>query len=457
MPIIKLYALDKRENSTKRPEGEGTAVNVRFKDETSVLAPVIEISGVGDSLVNFNYAIIPEFGNRAYYVTWADLTANVWTATLTVDPLASFRANIFAESAFVLYSASNYNKSLMDHRVSQTTRTVYSAESKVSSNLIGADKYFISAASTSVSTLYNITAGQLTVIGQAISTAEGDLLDKLQKQFSAAQNAILEAYILPFGGSVEGESASIHLGELDTGATGKAVSTFEYSETISVPIPWKADDFRRSAPFTLMTLYLPFVGCIDLSPAEFFNTDSIKIKISVNIRLGVIYYMIYGASGLMTGYNPIATYTGSMKTNIPVSSYNSNAIGQAGGLLAVGAGIASIAASGGASAPAVAGIASGAVGGIRSSFEKTISTIGGYGGAGLGILGKDISLTLEYHPANVEPATLYPSIGGPLMERVPIRSLSGYVQTAGFSVSGTMTDREKAAINSALDGGVFIE
>ena len=43
------------------------------------------------------------------------------------------------------------------------------------------------------------------------------------------------------------------------------------------------------------------------------------------------------------------------------------------------------------------------------------------------------------------------------MQVTPLAGLTGYCQTNGASVAGTMTDVERLQINQMLDGGVYIE
>jgi hypothetical protein len=62
-----------------------------------------------------------------------------------------------------------------------------------------------------------------------------------------------------------------------------------------------------------------------------------------------------------------------------------------------------------------------------------------------------------FHDTNVAPSSVSAVIGTPTNAVKSLTGLTGYVETRNFSVSGAMTDRERADINRLMDGGVYIE
>ena len=120
-----LLQYSKKINSTARPSfnpfpSTAKQVLIELKDNTNLLSPVITLAEAtfSDLLpsipIDFNYAYIPEF-KRYYYIpdgwTWEN---GVWSCRLSVDVLASFKADIGAANLYVLRSASEWDGSIID-------------------------------------------------------------------------------------------------------------------------------------------------------------------------------------------------------------------------------------------------------------------------------------------------------------------------------------------------------
>lgn len=109
---VHFYTFSKREKSTARPSGNGTSFTCRIKEPCSILEPTIELET--NNPTSFNYAKIPDFGNRYYRVgNWVS-DHDLWTAKLTVDPLATYKTEILASEQYVLRSASKSNLAIPD-------------------------------------------------------------------------------------------------------------------------------------------------------------------------------------------------------------------------------------------------------------------------------------------------------------------------------------------------------
>ena len=114
---IQVYFYDnfrKRKNSTLiPPSNSGTEYICLLKDDTSVTAPEIELSLASSNPVSYTYAYIPSF-SRYYFVNDWTYVLGRWTASLSVDVLASFRTEIGALSPYVLRSSSAYDEDISD-------------------------------------------------------------------------------------------------------------------------------------------------------------------------------------------------------------------------------------------------------------------------------------------------------------------------------------------------------
>ena len=112
---------DKKENSTKRPVSQdATTVTGHLKEPCSVLHPVISLQkspNINYPPDFFRYAYIPLF-SRYYFVddwTWED---GLWTVSLDVDTLATYKTHIGEQTEYILRTDStdvgNFNGAITD-------------------------------------------------------------------------------------------------------------------------------------------------------------------------------------------------------------------------------------------------------------------------------------------------------------------------------------------------------
>lgn len=123
---VNFYKFSKRENSTKRPSGNGNEFSCNIKMPSGVLNPTIEIS-TSTNMTQYNYCKIAHFQNRYYFVNDWVSDHGLWIAHLKVDVLATYKTEILNSSQYVLRSASKSNHSIPDSVYPITTdRTVSS-------------------------------------------------------------------------------------------------------------------------------------------------------------------------------------------------------------------------------------------------------------------------------------------------------------------------------------------
>lgn len=116
MVDIYFYNITKRLNSTARPTGTGDKISCVFKNNTSILNPVLTLQL--STKPGYNYF---KFDNRYYWITdIISLNNNRWMITGRIDALATFKGHIQATSAFVLYD-STANTQLPDTRLAIET------------------------------------------------------------------------------------------------------------------------------------------------------------------------------------------------------------------------------------------------------------------------------------------------------------------------------------------------
>lgn len=442
-----LYNFSKRENSTARPEsGDGTPVSALLKDDTDIINPSFRFGNIG---AVYNYV---QWGNRYYYRNTARYeAANMVVYECTLDVLATYRAQIMNTTAYVAYSASNYDVYIPDGRFTMdATPTIESSSATIITDApagIGDGTYILEYA-TSKSTYGPSGALWLSPSSAALiaedlnSTGYNDFLEQFSKQFNGAYDAVINCRYVPFDWYGRGTGTQkIVLGGYDTGHIGaKIESVISYSR--DVIIPWQYSDFRNLPPYTTLLLFLPAYGFVELNPADFIGQTSVNVKLYMDGVTGVGTYIVGNK----------VRCTADFSSPVSIGTVRGNAIG----LVAAGISAVGTVASGGAAIPVV-----GAIAGVLLSQQRSVGNSGvsgGYAGA-YASPGNftDVYLYSICHNTNVEPSNFTAAIGRCLNQVVSLGSLSGYVQTVGASVSSYADNTVLERINSYLDGGCFLE
>lgn len=121
------YQFAKRTNSTKRPSG-GQGFGIDLKAPCNIIDPEIKIATQRDP-TGYNYCYLPTF-SRYYWVKNWTYSDGLWTASLTVDTLASYRDQIGNSTEYVVRSSAKYDPKIVDNlyptKATITTRTIYS-------------------------------------------------------------------------------------------------------------------------------------------------------------------------------------------------------------------------------------------------------------------------------------------------------------------------------------------
>lgn len=470
------YTFAKRDNSTAVPTS-GTAVNVVLKDGTSLIDPVflLELDGVPAwSMMRFE--------GRYYKITNITSVKNdLWEVAATVDVLATYKANIQAASAFVAYDTTA-NTEITDKRLSLKT-TITKQENAgnafdyigkgfcVVLNVVGETAcatYIISlaAATTLLSDMLANWADNimpdvdeddpptdwLSKIAASITTGFKQLISS-----GSAADCIRSAFILPVRyEDLSGTEEDIMLGSYNTGIRGKRRTSRGVQDASSVTIPWQATDWRRNSPYHEIYLYIPMVGVVSYPPSALMGDTTLYVDVAFDETAGDALFTV--ASGPVSGgaaTKVIGQYSSNIAANFAIGSSNvtprqiATSVAAAAGVVA-----ASVMTSGAAAiAAGTAGIA-----GEFNSVTPLPSSVGGAGGgAVMALFGYVPRCMTIYHDTNVLPDSVSPIIGTPTMAVKSLSGLSGYVETRNFSVSGSMTDRERTDINRLMDGGVYLE
>lgn len=450
------YKFSKRKNSTAVPTGSGLEVELTLKNGTSILQPTFLLS---TDISEYNYC---HFNSRYFWIN--DITSvrnGLWEVQCRVDVLASWKKEILETSAFVSYSSNDNNQLVKDNRNVLST-SVERSESFVNFDMFNSSGSYIlatlsgpasEAINNSFSVLYGLDAGSLGALAQEFNSP--DALTAIKQYFNNPTETIVFCRWLPrnlVGGLTR--IVPVKFGDYQSSVTGTLIEDNFSIEIKDISIPWQKTDFRNFEPYSSAIMYLPGVGNVSINLQSLAGLNTLSIQCVMDYVTNGIHYQITDG----TGANIIATYSGSVGVDIPISAIQS---GNVGGIIA---GLGTVA--GGVGAVISGGISAGAVGAIggglaalgASSISQNVRTSGGFaGGYNVKAGGTTVHLEITRNLSVQEPSEYIAFMGNPCMKYRQISGLSGYCQTENFQVSGEMLDSEKSEINNMMNGGVYIE
>ena len=112
---VKLYTFSKKENSTAQPPASALVrtESAVIKQPSGIMEPVMRFTIDGNPTA-CNYAYISDFGRYYYIQDWTSEPGKIWTASMRVDALASWKSYIGSESFYVLRASNEKDGDIMD-------------------------------------------------------------------------------------------------------------------------------------------------------------------------------------------------------------------------------------------------------------------------------------------------------------------------------------------------------
>lgn len=111
---IVLYVNASEINAVDKKLTELTTLTGTLREQSSIIDPVITISGIDSYVGQMNYAYIPDF-NRYYFITNVEsVRNNLWKVSFHVDVLYTYRDAIRANSAIIERNENEYDLKLND-------------------------------------------------------------------------------------------------------------------------------------------------------------------------------------------------------------------------------------------------------------------------------------------------------------------------------------------------------
>lgn len=442
----------KRKNSTKQPTG-GTQVNVNLKAGTSLEAPVFILTA-SDA---FNIVYVEAFGHYYFVSDVRHVTNDTVEVSCSQDVLATYKSQIGATSAYILYDEST-NVEIPDERLAlETTPQLNTLSAAFRSDYSAAGSYIISITGTNKvgtyvvpeSTLARLMPDITTVYDSYIQSSDpfGALVaggKQLVGSGSLSEN-IRDVRWIPFSIS-NTSSETLRVGMYDIFSEsgiplgGLRINQRIVVKDVPVSIPWKWTglDWRNSDPYTQISVYIPFIGNVSYPASVLKGRSSINFESSLDTFTGELTVRTY--SGGVT----LGTYGAQTGVQIPLGYSGVSAGNLVNGVI-------------GAAASIATGSTAGLVTAALNACKPLSQSVGGIGSASASGLDQNIQISVITHEPVEAPSGVSSVMGTPSYEVKTISSLSGYVQCMDASVSISGPDADRDEINGYLNGGFFYE
>ena len=461
---VRLYTLPKRDNSTKRPTGDGTLYNCVMKHGCGILNPSISLDlGLSSDPSQYNYAYIQAFG-RYYFIEEWYFEERLWTASLKVDVLATYKSQIGSSNLYVLRAANAFDGRIIDELY--PTKTGCTFESVPGNALWSTTGMYVIGVANQYPTIaslcyYVMNIGQLRTFIAALMDVQlledngfVDLPDfglQLQKSFVDPIQYIRSAIYIPMAisGSL-GYALDINgwaVGEGSSQAASLADNTQSITRTFTIPKHPDTSDrgaYLNSAPFTSATLTIPPFGCISLDTSVTANADTVTAKVDVDIitGLGILTITCKGIT--------LSRVEAQVGVPINLSQVTRDYLGAATSVVSGAVAAVGNAASGNIGAAIGSGVS--ALGDAARAMMPRSQTIGS--GGGYSQLWGQPHLDMQFFRA-VDDDPVHN--GRPLCEIRNIATLGGYMLIQDGDVEINGTSQEDSMIRDYLESGFYYE
>lgn len=469
------YKVAKRKNSTLIP-ANGTAVEVDLKAGTDLISPSFLIQSEAEPDYN-----LMKYESRYYFIDRiTSVRNNLWNIDCTEDFGATWKTNIRNTTAYVLYH-NHENLELSDRRLgiesschidSTTVQFEKFSHATVSNNaiimtIISDDQtgvYAITqeAARTlfqNINSIYDAWGAAPSIVAESEEIPEWKFFNYMARlsvfMYQALVNLVASGnisdciktcFIIPVDyDDIVGEETLLKFGKYQSDITGKKITNRILTEFINIDIPWQTEDWRNNLPYTELYLYMPYLGLNQLSNSDLFGATSITVRMTMDLFSGDTIFILNNGSQTLGHYSTNVASPYSIGTSDVMSSeIVSTMINSVGGIAEV------------FTRGSVSGATSAINGACNILAGSPTCISGNSGGASLGI-GHNVVMYSVFHDTVAEPETVSTTIGTPTNKVMSLSGINGYVQTSSASVSGTMLDAEREAVNNLLNGGVYIE
>lgn len=467
-----LFNYKKRLNSTARPNPTtGHQIDCQLKDETSFLNPVLKISpdivsGIF-SPAAFNYVQIP-YWQRYYFITDWEYLNGIWEARLTVDPLASFKAEIGATSAYVIRSDNQYDGNILDSFYPGTTNISiqrvpvacawYNVAPSGGTYVIGIINYqqnyrvgavtYYALSPNALGQLLNYLFTDNIFNASSISEIGEGLFKSMFNPFQYIVSCMWFPFDVQAFHNMSTPQTEIKVGYWGTGINGDVVDRLAEKTFVTATIPDHPQISRGSylnyAPYSRLTLYIPPFGSIPID-TNFRNIGNyLYSAVLIDHITGqcTIRVSISPSSSNLNEFNIMCEKSSMIGVPIQLSQLMPDYVNSVNSL-------------GSAMGSALTGNVFGAISGLLSSVDSQMPKVSTNGANGAFIE------TIQYPQLICEFIRIAnenrAEFGRPLCAVRTLATLPGYIQCGEDDHSFTATQTESEMINRYLKEGFFYE
>lgn len=461
------YVFPKRSNSTKRPSS-GTDFNIEVKAPCNIINPEIKIASNANP-TGYNYCYIPTWG-RYYWVKNWTYSNSLWTASLVVDALASYRDQIGSSTEYVVRSSAQYDGTISDslYPAKATVQSVTNAFQGGFAETISEGFFvigFIAKAANSIGAVTyvvmtpgnakKLSAKLLTDVSY-LSIDNAEISDSLTKILFNPYQYIVSCNYFPF--SIAEITAHLPLvSSVDVGWWSVDVPCWILGEdnnnltkSVSVGIPKHPQAASRggycnASPYTDYTIFLQPFGVIPLDASKLWGATTLSIQYTVDLFTGDSILRMF------TDTNQLVHET-SAKLGVPIQLSNITFdVPSGGGLLQTGI----AAAFGGLQAALTGGSFSDVGNGILNAAQATNADVASKGATGSTIAFDSVPYMVARFKILVDDNN--EDHGRPLCKRVQLSTIPGFIMVDDPDIALNATAAEIDSVKSYLKNGFFYE
>lgn len=461
---VNLFTYSKRDNSTSKPNGTGNEFNCVLKSGSGIMHPTISLDlGLSTDPSNFNYAYIPVF-DRYYFIEEWYFEDRLWTASMKIDVLATYKTEIGAASLYVLRAAANMDGRIIDTMYPCKTGCNYSSDTAsnpwqascfvvgviTQDAAFGSLDYFAMSA-TELRSMCLALTDRNSIITAANGFDLADASQALQLSLVDPMQYIKTCIMLPVDKSEItnlGSGQTIVVYNWSAGTGNKIYPTSRIYKSFSFSIQKHPDtndrgNYVNSAPYTVITLTIPPFGTIDIDTSVTCNASTLSVEVELD--------PISGKGILVVKCHGIVLNRIEAQIGVPISlsSVTRDYIGAASAALGSIGGLVSGFMGGGV------GAFTGAAAGVGNAVESLMPRANTIGTTGSFVANRgDFRLDHQFFRPVEDDNT---HNGRPLCQMKTISNLSGYILVQDGDVATTGTSAEDAAIRNYLETGFYYE
>lgn len=461
------YVFPKRTNSTKRPSS-GTDYNIEVKAPCNIINPEIKIASNANP-TGYNYCCIPTWG-RYYWVKNWTYSNSLWTASLVVDALASYRDQIGSSTEYVVRSSAQYDSSISDslYPAKATVQSVTNAFQGGFAETISEGFFvigFIAKAPNSIGAVTYVVmshgnakklSSKLLTDVSYLSIDNAEISDSLTKILFNPYQYIVSCNYFPFD-SAELTAhlplvSSVDVGwwSIDIPCWILGADNNNLTKSVSVAIPKHPQAASRggycnASPYTDYTIFLQPFGVIPLDASKLWGATTLSIQYTVDLFTGDSILRMF------TDTNQLVHET-TAKLGVPIQLSNITFdVPSGGGLLQTGI----AAAVGGLQAALTGGSFSDVGNGILNAAQATNADVASKGATGSTIAFDSVPYMVARFKILVDDNN--EDHGRPLCKRVQLSTIPGFIMVDDPDIALNATAAEIDSVKSYLKNGFFYE